>query len=177
MPTPDNLAGRSPSSVSGVVGRVGRFFQRQLWVWPVLAACALGGLGWVVRAKVERSVKDNLGNQLQVIRDVEIAALTLWSSNQVRTVEALARESAIRSDIVELVATAEKVQMSDLELGQCAPAKRLPGPCSRAPSGCGRRWRATAALHRSACRTPRPVLASCWRRRSSRTRLARSTGM
>ena len=57
------------------------FFRRQLWIWPLAAACLLGLLAWWLRSSVEATLRESLAGQLQTVLDADVAAeVALWAT-------------------------------------------------------------------------------------------------
>jgi hypothetical protein len=79
------------------------FFKRQLWIWPLLAAIMLGGVGYFVKRAVDQSLKENLGNQLQVVLNADVAALQEWFHAQEELAQAAARDNDVVAATIALI--------------------------------------------------------------------------
>ncbi|HEV3007057.1 MAG TPA: serine/threonine protein kinase [Pirellulales bacterium] len=101
------------------------FLQRQLWIWPLLAAVVLGVIGYALRARVEGTMRDMMAGQLQAILGADVAALEVWLESQrsnVRTAAGAQRVAALCREIIEL---AGKPDSSPLALAQSPRAAEL----------------------------------------------------
>ena len=83
------------------------FLRKQLWIWPVIAAVALGAIGWIIRGIVEDAVKQSMANNLQTILDADVEALRIWLKTQENTATALAADDLVRKNIESLVLKGE----------------------------------------------------------------------
>ena len=116
-----SAVGRLPRSAAGVsrsvVGRAtrrvagtttaraaGRFFRRQLWAWPLVAAVILGGAGLLVHRAVERAMRQQREAELTTIRDADVEALRVWMVEQARNAEQLGDDERLRPPVRELLA-------------------------------------------------------------------------
>jgi hypothetical protein len=98
------------------------FLQRQLWVWPVLAAALLLVIGLWVRHSVEKSQKADLSEDLTGILNADVEALEMWMKAQRSNVTAAADAFLVNGLARELVALGSREGTSVAELVQ-APAQ------------------------------------------------------
>jgi eukaryotic-like serine/threonine-protein kinase len=82
--------------------------RRHLWVWPVLAALLLGGVGWWVHRSVEEAMREELAGQLTTILNADLEALRTWIRDQEAIARSLARLPALRPAVRGLLAAADK---------------------------------------------------------------------
>jgi hypothetical protein len=97
------VSGFSPS-----LGATGSALRRHLWIWPVLAALLVGGVGWLVHRSVEDAMREQLGGGLNTILNADVEALRLWTKDQEAIARALARAPVLQPAVRELLATAER---------------------------------------------------------------------
>ncbi len=74
-----NPAHSRTSSVASILMRTQGFIGTQYWVWPLLAALLLMGLGAWVRQKMEGVAKQQVAAMLQLVLNANIEALRSWS--------------------------------------------------------------------------------------------------
>jgi hypothetical protein len=97
------LTGLSGFTLS--LGATRAALRRQLWVWPVLAAFVLGGVGWWVHGSVEATMREELASQLTTILNADVTALRIWAKEQEANARSVAQLSALRSAVRGLLAT------------------------------------------------------------------------
>src|SRR5262245_5141223 len=85
------------SGFSGSLGATRAMLRRQLWIWPVLAALLLGGVGWWVHGSVEEAMREELAGQLTTILNADVEALHTWTRDQEAIARSLAQLPALRS--------------------------------------------------------------------------------
>src|SRR5262245_256793 len=98
----------SASRVSTSVGAARRFLRRQLWLWPVIGAVILAGVGWWVDRSVQQSMREDLTDDLTTILNADVAALKIWFHEQKINTTVLAQGPAVIESVRELVALADK---------------------------------------------------------------------
>src|SRR5947209_3434376 len=86
------------------VKAAGKFFRRQLWAWPLVAAVILGGAGLLVHRSVERAMRQQREAELTTIRDADVEALRIWMVEQGRNAEQLSDDDRLRPPLQELLA-------------------------------------------------------------------------
>lgn len=115
----NTISGHSASAVlrrSAAVTNL--FLQKNLWVWPLVAAIVLATIAYWLRARVEQAVKASLADQLQVILAADVAALEQWLATQRSNVETAAA-SQTRADLAQkLIALADRDDTSPQALAQ-----------------------------------------------------------
>jgi eukaryotic-like serine/threonine-protein kinase len=105
--------------------------KRQLWLWPLVAALVLGGLGWWVRGDVEQAMRENLANELTTILNADVQALTLWTKDQEAVARSLAQSPALGPLVRKLVAVSEQPNSTAstlIQLPALADVRSLLGP-------------------------------------------------
>lgn len=100
------------TSLSQTVTRTGVFLRRQLWIWPIIAVVVLSIVGFMVRAAIESTMKQNLASELQTLRNVETAMLQTWFKTQASNVETLANNSQLRESVYNIIESADAVPQS-----------------------------------------------------------------
>ncbi len=100
------LTGASGFSLS--LGATRAVLRRHLWVWPIIAALLLGGVGWWVHRYVEEAMREELAGQLTTLLNADIAALRTWTKDQEAIVRALAQMPALRPPVSGLLAAADR---------------------------------------------------------------------
>src|SRR5262249_4911266 len=99
------------SGVSGFshsLGATRSVLRRQLWIWPVIAALLLGGVGWLVHRSVESAMRENLAGELTTILNADVEALGQWIKDQKAIARSLARLPELRPAVRELLTTMER---------------------------------------------------------------------
>jgi hypothetical protein len=82
--------------------------RRHLWIWPVLAALLLGGVGWWIHHSVEVAMREELAGQLTTILNADVEALRTWTRDQEANARSLAMLPALRPAVHDLVALADR---------------------------------------------------------------------
>ena len=95
---------RRLTSVSGIRATA-KFFRRQLWAWPVLAAVILGVSGWLVDRSVERAMRARREAELKTVLNAEVESLRTWMSDQGRNADLLSQDEKLHEPIRALLAT------------------------------------------------------------------------
>jgi eukaryotic-like serine/threonine-protein kinase len=103
LETADGVLRRSWTGSSAVLQSTGRFFRRQLWTWPVVAALLLGGLGWWVSRTLEGAMRRQRVNELTTVLDADVAALRIWMDNRRATAELIASNDRLRPKVAALL--------------------------------------------------------------------------
>lgn len=91
------------SKVGRSVSRTGLFLKRQLWVFPLAAMVALAAIGFGVRVAIERTMKANLGSQLETVRDIQAAMLENWFRTQASNAATQANSESVRTLVYKLL--------------------------------------------------------------------------
>jgi hypothetical protein len=84
------------SGYSQSYGATRAALRRQLWIWPVLAALLLGGLGWWVHHSVESTMRAELAGQLTTILNADVEALHAWTADQAAMTRSVAQLPTLR---------------------------------------------------------------------------------
>ena len=95
------------TSIGRTVSRTGLVLKKQLWIWPIIAFLVLATVGYFIKTSIQRTMEDNLANQLTTIRDIERAMLEKWFHVQEANATSVGNDPQIRKLLVELVAALE----------------------------------------------------------------------
>jgi hypothetical protein len=76
--------------------------NRRTALLGVVAVLLIAALSWWVDRAVERGVARQLQNDLQTIRDAEVAAFRIWANAQIRLAETIAEDSGATTALREL---------------------------------------------------------------------------
>ena len=106
MSTQDQTRTRASSSVASYLARTRGFIRTQLWIWPLVAAVLLAFVGFGLRTKMERAMKEQIAANLQVILNANAEALRSWAKVVKSDADTLADNSAVRDLIGPLLALA-----------------------------------------------------------------------
>jgi hypothetical protein len=96
------------SGFSRSLGATRSALRRQLWMWPVLAALLLGGVGWLVHRSVEDAMRERLAGELTTILNADVEALRLWTKDQEAITRGLARLPDLRPAVRDLLTIAKR---------------------------------------------------------------------
>jgi len=64
------------------ISRTGVILKKQLWIWPIIAIVVLATIGYFIKTSIQRTMEDNLTNQLVTLRDIERAMVEEWFAVQ-----------------------------------------------------------------------------------------------
>jgi hypothetical protein len=81
----------------------GRFFRRQFWAWPIVAACLFGAVGWWVSESVEAAMNDQRAVDLNTMVDASVSALRIWTDEQKNNALLIAGDQQLRPWVEELL--------------------------------------------------------------------------
>jgi len=98
------LAGSLASKIASraSLAATGKFFRRQLWVWPIIAACIIGVVGWTVITAVESALRERRISDMQTILAADVSALNEWMGHQKLTAELVAETEGLEPLVCEL---------------------------------------------------------------------------
>ena len=99
--------------------------SKNLWVWPLLGAFVLVGVGVWVRSRVEGATRAELASRLKTLLSADVAALRLWFSEKQSDTKAFAGDVRFLSAITELAEMTRETNATQEELAESAPAKTL----------------------------------------------------
>ncbi|MFM8723945.1 MAG: cache domain-containing protein, partial [Planctomycetaceae bacterium] len=99
------------SSLSTTFHSTHVFLRRNLWIWPIIAVVVLAGVGYLVRAAIESTMRDNLRSSLQTLLDVEVAMLQTWFQVQESNVQSAANSSEVRQITQVLISPNEAAKI------------------------------------------------------------------
>lgn len=101
------------------------FLKRQLWIWPLIAAMLLGAIGFYVRGQVDKAIHVQLAANLETILNADVAALEIWLEAQKSNATSAARSNDVQRLVGELLAVAEKPDVTPLALAAAPAAREL----------------------------------------------------
>ena len=101
------------------------FFQKQLWIWPTLAAIVLLVIGLWVRGRVEESQKQDLADDLNGILNANVEALDIWMKSQRSNASSAAAAPLINRLARQLVELGQRPEITPLELVQSPSQNEL----------------------------------------------------
>ncbi len=74
------------------------------WTIPLVAALAIGVVGWFLERSVERSLKDRVRDELKTILDADVAAVERWIRGLESAAAVLAEDDRLRARVRDLLA-------------------------------------------------------------------------
>ncbi len=80
--------------------------RKQLWIWPILAAILLGACGWWVSRSVENAMLQRRMAELTTILNADIAAVQVWTIDQAKQAELIAKDNQLLPDVQSLLKAA-----------------------------------------------------------------------
>lgn len=110
---------------SKVAATVSDVWRRHVWLRPLMTLLVLAAVGWVMRAKVEATLKANLRSVLLTTLRTEHEALRLWLGTQRSHAESAVADDQIATAIRSLVANA-RPETTPVELMNLPQASDLP---------------------------------------------------
>jgi tRNA A-37 threonylcarbamoyl transferase component Bud32 len=114
----DTLKLGNRGSLPGSLRTARRFMSRHLWVWPVIAAVLLGGVGWWVHDSMERAMRKQMADGLTTILNADVTSLRTWMKEQESNAQILAADDKM------LPMTRDLLRVSKLE-AKAAPPEAL----------------------------------------------------
>jgi eukaryotic-like serine/threonine-protein kinase len=115
-PAARSYAGRKISGVGRLAGSLyknvvsgsalqatAKFVRRQFWIWPIVAACLLGLIGWSIMSSVENMLRENQASEMQATLDSDVVALREWMRTQNITADLLADSEGLHQAVGELL--------------------------------------------------------------------------
>jgi hypothetical protein len=96
--------------LAGSLHATGSFLRKQLWVWPVIAAAVLAGVGWWVHGSVEGAMRRQMEDSLTTTLNADVTALRTWMKEQEANARILAASEPILPRTRELLALEGKGQ-------------------------------------------------------------------
>jgi hypothetical protein len=86
----------------------GLFWQRRLWIWPLVAAGLLVIVGFWVRWRVDEAIRVQLGTELETLLKADIEGLQIWLQTQKSNAVSAARSEDVVRLCGELIALADQ---------------------------------------------------------------------
>src|ERR1043166_913914 len=84
--------------------RLPLLLTKRLWVWPLVAALALGLVGYWVRTRLEGTMKEELSSRLETLLRADGAALRLWVPEQKNAAQSFGADVRVQDAVAELAA-------------------------------------------------------------------------
>ncbi len=105
-------------------------WRRHIWLRPLMVLVVLASVGWVMRGKVESTLKTNLQSVLQTTLQTQQTALRTWMRMQQTQAEFAAADEHISATIRTLIANAppQATSLELLNLPQSAQLRRELNP-------------------------------------------------
>ncbi|MBC7820670.1 MAG: serine/threonine protein kinase [Planctomycetaceae bacterium] len=115
-----------PTHSSKVAATISDVWRRHIWLRPLIVLVVLASVGWVMRGKVESTLKANLRSVLQTTLQTEQTALRNWMRMQRNQAEFAAADEHISGTIRTLIANAppQATSLELLNLSQSAQLRR-----------------------------------------------------
>jgi hypothetical protein len=107
------------------VQATGRFLQRQLWAWPLIAAVLLGGIGWWIYRSVDESMRQQRINDLNAMVDACANAVRVWMHEQRINVDLVSADERLEPMVVELLRLAGEGPAAERQLVQAKAQEAL----------------------------------------------------
>jgi hypothetical protein len=115
----------------------GRFLQRQLWAWPIIAAVILGAAGWWVNHSVENAMHAQRATDLNVMADASVTAVHVWMGEQRINAQLFAEDEHLRPLVAELLDIADGAPKAERQLVQAKAQDLLRQRLKRRLEICG----------------------------------------
>ena len=103
----------------------GKWLRRAIWIWPIIAAVILGGVGLVLRSAVERNIQLDTESRMETILNAEVAALTLWVKGQEKAATTAAVDPLLISETEKLLQLPSSSDTLQLDLLQTPELEQL----------------------------------------------------
>ena len=97
----------------------------RLWLFFILAAITLVGVGWLSSNRIESMMKEHLAEQLQTLLDADVSALEIWLKSQQDSAANFADDAAV------LAATEQLLAIADDESSESIPVRLLESPAMK----------------------------------------------
>jgi hypothetical protein len=114
-----------------------RFFRRQLWIWPIVAAMVLGGMGWVVHRAVEHAMQQQRAVDLNTMVDASATALRTWMGEQRVNVQLITEDAQLSPMVTELLHIAAGNAAAERQLLEAKAQESLRSRLKRKLQLCG----------------------------------------
>ncbi|HWH69375.1 MAG TPA: hypothetical protein VNT26_08305, partial [Candidatus Sulfotelmatobacter sp.] len=107
------------------ITRAPLLLSKHLWVWPLLGAVLLAGVGFWVHGRLQGVGQAELASRLQTLLNADIAALRLWFSEQESDAKSFAADVRIQEAVSELARLAQATNCSAADLLNSEAAQTL----------------------------------------------------
>ncbi|HWI58299.1 MAG TPA: serine/threonine protein kinase [Bacillota bacterium] len=105
--TTSKSAGSHAAHLGSVTPSTQGLLQRQLWLWPLMAAALLAFVGLWVRPKMEGAMRAQITTHLETVRDANTEALRAWAGTMTTQAQLLAEDNRVRERVGRLLRSAE----------------------------------------------------------------------
>ena len=95
--------GRGTTTRFGKTWSIQFLVSQGLWVWPVLIAAVLGGLGWGLSAAMDRMARARAASILTAVRDMATGSLSAWADARTLQAAGLAATPGLAEDVAAVV--------------------------------------------------------------------------
>jgi uncharacterized membrane protein YedE/YeeE len=106
-PLKNHVSAIKQSTAGFHLGRTGSrtrvLLSRQIWIWPLLAALVLAGVGRWIRSSIESAMRTTLSEELRTLLNADLAALRIWMKLQESNAENAADDRDVRKVVQEIV--------------------------------------------------------------------------
>lgn len=110
---------------ASTVQATGRFFRRQLWVWPIIAAVLFGGAGWWVHQSVEHAMREQRTTDLNTMVEASVTAVRVWMGEQRINVQLISDDEQLRPMVSELLLLSDGTPTAERQLVQAKTQELL----------------------------------------------------
>lgn len=102
-----------------------RAIKKNYWLWPLLAALAIGLGGWQLEQYLAGLAQSAVASQLTTTVNVQVESLSLWANNQKSINNSLASDTELVKIAQELLAESERIGGDRIQLLQSAAGKQF----------------------------------------------------
>jgi len=102
---PDNSV--NGSGLIGLLSKAPLLLSKHLWLWPILGALFFGFVGFWVRDRIDRAIRDDLKSRLQAVLEANVSSVRLWFSQRESDAATFAADNQIKGAAVYLAELAE----------------------------------------------------------------------
>lgn len=99
--------------------------RRRVWIWPLLAAVAMAGVGYWIRTAVESALQTTLAAELRTLLDADVAALRIWLKQQETNAQTVANDRDVQHVVEQILALADSPEGTDSALIRSPQSQKL----------------------------------------------------
>lgn len=103
----------------------GTFLSRHIWIWPIIAAVLMGGIGWLLQNTIENKLRSNVEAELRTILAADVKALQIWMRSQETICRGEAANPHLRQFTQQLIDLAKQPETTQLHLLQAPEQNQL----------------------------------------------------